>query len=88
MTGKASPKQEKSLQTTLKKETKKWLQNLEKEVEHLIPRYDQAEEHIENLRAYIQDCKHFEKQGDYVRAFEAIIYAWGIYETLKKLHLV
>ncbi|MBI4021341.1 MAG: DUF357 domain-containing protein [Candidatus Aenigmarchaeota archaeon] len=62
---------------TLLQETEKWLAKLEAVT---LPQQPKAV--VANLKAYIADCKHFLKQQDYIRAFEAIIYAWGIYETV------
>jgi len=35
-----------------------------------------------------EDCKFFLKKQDFIRAFEAIIYAWRIFDTLSKTHLI
>jgi hypothetical protein len=43
---------------------------------------------IKNMDAYIKDTRHFMEKGDFVRAFEAVIYAWGILETLEHAGLV
>lgn len=71
----------------LESETKKWLRRLE---EKPLPKnHDKAvEEQLVNVRAYISDCKHFLSKKDFIRAFEAIMYAWGIYETLLSMHLI
>ena len=47
-----------------------------------------TENEMENLKAYISDSKHFFENGDLVRSFEAIVFAWGIWETLLNLGLV
>jgi len=39
----------------------------------------------ENVLAYRDDTKHFLEEEDYIRAWEAVIYAWGILETLERL---
>ncbi len=73
-------------------ETKKWLAKLEKKAKDLKSTGKMSEEHlkevIKNMNAYISDCRHFMKQGDWVRAYEAVIYAWGILETCEHLGLV
>ncbi len=76
----------------LKTETIKWLDKLEKEIKDIQPT-DKLDKKImkgviENIKAYIQDTKHFLKKKDYTRAFEAIIYAWGIWETIRRCNLV
>jgi len=75
--------------TELKKQTEKWLKKLENErkavaTKRKAPGLDVA---MENLDAYISDTHHFMKEGDWVRAFEAVIYAWGILETLRWLEM-
>ena len=76
---------------TLESETNKWLKKLESEIANLekdkITEKKVAEE-FKNIEAYISDCKHFLKGKDYVRAFEAIVYAWGIFDSLRRLGLV
>lgn len=75
-------------QETLEKETRKWLAKLEekeKTVRALDPR---SKPELENMRAYIKDTYHFIEKEDWVRAFEACVYAWGILETLEHLNLV
>lgn len=72
----------------LKEETAKWLAKLESKT--ITPTTDQKNvlDQITNIKAYISDCKHFQEKGDWVRAFEAVIYAWGIAETLERLGLI
>jgi hypothetical protein len=76
----------------LRKETEKWLQRLEKEATKAKPAGNFNEKKLdnsmENVRAYIKDCHYFLGKGDLVRAFEAVVYAWGILETLERLGLV
>ena len=36
---------------------------------------------LKNLKAYISDTGYFLGRKDYIRAFEACVYAWGILET-------
>jgi len=75
----------------LEKETKKWLARLESETKDGIKARNDSEKvrnSIANIEAYIEDSKHFMDQEDLVRAFEAIVYAWGIYETLLRLELL
>ncbi|MCJ7816781.1 MAG: DUF357 domain-containing protein [Candidatus Aenigmarchaeota archaeon] len=75
---------------TLKKETEKWLSKLEKERSCLkiISQDRKILGVLKNLDAYISDTRHFLEKGDFIRAFEAIIYAWGILETCEHLGIV
>ena len=72
----------------LKSETEKWLAKLEGNMAgHKLVRgpiesrvLDNA---MENVSAYVNDCRHFLEKKDYFNAFEAVIYAYGIWETLE-----
>lgn len=75
-------------QESLQRETEKWLERLEKREKSVKALDVKAEPEIRNMRAYIKDCRHFISIGDWVRAFEACVYAWGILETLEHLGLV
>ena len=77
----------------LKAETEKWLARLEERVKSVKPVEDRLERAVlknsmDNVNAYIKDCRHFLAGGDLVNAFEAIIYAWGIFETLERMKLL
>ena len=75
---------------TLKKETEKWLSRLEKERSSIkiISEDKKLRSVLKNVDAYISDTRHFLEKGDFIRAFEAIIYAWGILETCEHLGIV
>ncbi len=68
-------------QEKLKGETEKWLERLDAELEGVNEDVDQ----MENVLAYRDDTRHFLKEEDFIRAWEAVIYAWGILETLQRL---
>lgn len=72
------------------RQTKKWLSKLEKERKKIKVRKQskRVKDSLKNLDAYISDAFHFLKEGDNIRAFEAVIYAWGILDTLRKCHLI
>lgn len=65
----------------LKEETEKWLEKLETRLEDR----DEEVEQMENVLAYCDDTYHFMEEEDFVRAFESVVYAWGILETLERL---
>ena len=65
----------------LKSETEKWLKKIEEKTKDIKLADKKGSWAIENLKAYISDCKHFYKKEDFVRSFEAVVYAYGIYET-------
>jgi len=68
-------------QEKLKKETEKWLEKLEDRIDNR----DSSVEQMENVEAYRDDTYHFLEEEDFIRAWESVIYAWGILETLERL---
>lgn len=82
-------KQESKTQRMLLEETEKWLHRLEEEMKtfKVTGKLDKerVKNMLENINAYIQDTQHFLDNNDFVRSFEAIVYAWGIYETMLSL---
>ena len=70
-------------QEKLKEETEKWLEKLEDRVEDR----DSSVEQMENVEAYRKDTYHFLEEEDFIRAWESVIYAWGILETLERLDM-
>ena len=68
-------------QKKLEQETRKWLEKLNNRLEDK----DESVEQMENVLAYRDDTSHFLDEEDYIRAWESVIYAWGILETLERL---
>jgi len=68
-------------QEKLEQETRKWLEKLETRLEDRGSDVEQ----MENVEAYRDDTYHFLEEEDYIRAWESVIYAWGILETLERL---
>lgn len=77
---------------SLKKETVKWLAKLERDLKGVKSTGKLSDKQfrdvMENIKAYIKDCKYFSDEGDLIKAFEAIVYAWGIYETCLRTGLI
>lgn len=63
-------------------ETEKWKEELEKVIPEIEPENEKEEKALENIKAYINDTEHFKSEGDYIRAFEACIWAWSAYEMI------
>ena len=63
----------------LRAETEKWLERLES------IKIEGEEWFVENIKAYISDARHFLDNGDLIRAFEAVIWAWAWYEIGKEI---
>lgn len=57
----------------LKTETLKWLTR----AEELFCKLTGEEQFLENVSAYISDSRHFLDNGDLIRAFEAVVWAWA-----------
>ena len=73
------------LETDLGSETLKWLGK----AEHLFGRISpKATRFAENIAAYISDSRHFLDNGDLIRAFEAVIWAWAWMEIGKEIGLL
>ncbi len=60
---------------TLVNETEKWLKRI-KEIK-IVEKGDKGKEYNKNIKAYISDTEHFLEKKDFVRAFEAVIWAWA-----------
>ncbi|MGC9310728.1 MAG: DUF357 domain-containing protein [Candidatus Aenigmatarchaeota archaeon] len=67
-------------------ETKKWLEKIEGV--KFTAKTEKGREYKKNIEAYISDSKHFLEKGDYVRAFEAVVWAWAFLEISKDLRLI
>jgi hypothetical protein len=77
-----------SLVEDLRAETEKWLLKAEESMETVSARGEDGERFRNNIEAYISDCRYFLENGDLIRAFEAVIWAWAwieIGEDLEKL---
>ncbi len=72
----------------LREETKKWLLRIREKRRGVIAKEKKAEEHLKNMDAYISDSQYFLEKNDLVRAFEAVVWAWAILDTLEKLELI
>ena len=64
---------ERRLEEDLRAETLKWL----KKAEELFSRVSGEEQFLENVSAYLQDSRYFLNEGDLIRAFEAVVWAWA-----------
>ncbi|MDD5416539.1 MAG: DUF357 domain-containing protein [Candidatus Aenigmarchaeota archaeon] len=68
-----------------REEIEKWLNKIESIVDKIEVNDTKGEQMYTNMKAYISDCKHFLKEGDFVRSFEAVVWAWAIYEICLEL---
>ncbi len=66
-----------SVDGQLESETSKWTEKCKIAVSEVNSVGKKGEEFLVNIKAYISDTQHFIDEGDMVRAFEAIIWAWA-----------
>ena len=66
-------------------EIKKWTKKIETEIENMETYGTKGNEFLKNIKAYVSDSGHFLENGDMVRSFEAIVWAWAWLEIGKEL---
>jgi len=66
-----------SLEGDLRAETEKWLHKAEEAMETVSARGEEGGRFRANIEAYISDSRYFLENGDLIRAFEAVIWAWA-----------
>jgi len=69
----------------LQEETLKMLKKIEPMIDKIKVNGDKGEEMLTNMKAYISDSKHFLKEKDLIKAFESVVFAYGILETCEEL---
>lgn len=70
--------EKKTTEKELIEQTLTWLEKIKNiKMESITPR---GKEMLTNIDAYIHDTQHFFDKNDYVRAFEAVIWAWAWWE--------
>jgi hypothetical protein len=62
-------------------EIEKWRDKLKGELKKSEILDKNGEELYKNIEAYIYDTDHFIKEKDYVKAWEVISFAWGLFEA-------
>ncbi len=77
---------EEKLQEELVFQTEKWRKRIKEEIKKVKTAKDQ--EFLDNIHAYIKDSKHFSGKKDYVRAFEAIVWAWAWLEIGRRKNIL
>lgn len=80
------------LDETLRSETDKWLAKLEDAYSRFSSTGKLPDKDLkpirDNIEAYIKDSRYFTQKGDLVRAFEAVVYAWGLLEACQHIGVV
>ena len=62
---------------TLRREIDKWTRKIKSELENIEAYGTKGKDFLKNIKAYVSDSAHFLENGDLVRSFEAIIWAWA-----------
>lgn len=75
------------IEEELKQETQKWLEKIKHEREKIELGKSKVD-FVKNIDAYISDSQHFLKKNDYIRAFEAVIWAWAYLEIGQQEKLI
>jgi hypothetical protein len=71
-----------------REEIEKWLTRIKKELKTVKANDKKGKEFLENINAYVNDCEHFLKKGEYVLSFESIVWSWSYLEIGKDLNLL
>ena len=77
-----------ALDEELKQETEKWLQRIKSEREKITLIDKNKENFLNNIDSYVADSEHFLANGDLIRAFEAVIWAFAWMEIGKELGII
>jgi len=75
------------LEEEIVKETKRQLEKIEK-IRKKVEVKRKGKKILENIDAYISDCKYFLEKKKYLLAFEAIVWAWAWLEICKELKIL
>ena len=75
------------LEGDLRRETTKWLERIKKETKGMTIDSEKGRGFKKNMDAYIKDSEFFLENGDLIRAFEAVVWAWSIYEICKEMDI-
>ncbi len=75
-----------NLERELLEETLKWLERAEKAFSEIKGESDSR--FVKNIEAYIKDSKYFLENGDLVRAFECVVWAWAWMEIGEELGVI
>lgn len=69
----------------IKDEIMKMHEKMEPLIGKIEVKDEKGREMLENMKAYIADSKHFLDKKNYVKSFEAIVWAWAILEICEEL---
>jgi len=76
------------LEKELRNETEKWLRKIEEKRKGVELKDKSKKGMLKNIDAYISDTRHFLEKNDFIRAFEAVIWAWANLELMEELKFI
>ena len=76
------------IEKELMEETNKWLEKIKEKRKRIVLKDESKTDLLKNIDAYISDTSHFLEKKDYIRAFEAVIWAWSWVEILGELGII
>lgn len=68
-------------------EIRAMIQKIEPLVEKVEVKDGKGREMLTNMKAYIEDSKHFLEIGNELKSYEAIVWAWAILEICEDLEV-
>ncbi len=74
-----------TLDAKLTEEIKKWTAKLDDALSVARARSEQGWKMFSNIKAYREDSGHFLEQGDLIKSFECLIWAWALLELGREL---
>jgi hypothetical protein len=72
----------------IKNEIVKMIEKIEPLIGRIEIKDERGEEMLVNMKAYISDSKHFLGDENYLKSFEAIVWAWAILEICEELDIL
>lgn len=75
------------LEEDLRCETVKWMEKLQKEKKKVEILNSKGQEFRNNIEAYISDSRYFLDNGDLIKAFECVVWAWAWLEIGLEIEL-
>ena len=75
-------------ETELRLEITKWGDRLVRALTDAKAADGTGERFLDNIRAYQDDAEHFQGEGDLVRAFECVVWAWAWLEIGRDMGLL
>ena len=69
----------------IKEEIVQMLERIDPLIEKIEVKDEKGQEMLTNMKAYISDSRHFMGRENYLKSFEAIVWAWAILEICEDL---